>query len=119
MQKKWDVNYTDEFGEWWAEQLLPVQEKLYKVVSLLEIHGPNLQFPYSSDIKGANLALRELRAQCNGRPYRILYAFDPLRSAVLLLGGDKTGDAHWYERMVPQAEKIYQEYLIEISGGEK
>jgi len=113
--KKWEVNYTDEFGAWWNVQQIPVQEKLYKVVSLLEIHGPNLDFPYSSGINGANIAMRELRVQCGGHPYRVLYVFDPQRSAVLLIGGDKTGDDRWYDRMVPVAEKIYQEYLAELT----
>ena len=68
MQDKWNVDYTDEFGNWWEDQSVDVQEKLYKVVSLLEIHGPTLGFPYSSDIKGASIAMRELRAQCDGHP---------------------------------------------------
>jgi len=116
---KWNVNYTDEFGEWWQSLQVPVQERLYKVVSLLEIHGPNLNFPYSSDIRGSSVALRELRAQCDGHPYRVLYVFDPLRSAVLLIGGDKTGDARWYERMIPIAEKIYGDYLDELKEENK
>lgn len=116
---KWNVNYTDEFGEWWQTLQVPVQERLYKVVSLLEIHGPNLNFPYSSDIRGSSIALRELRAQCDGLPYRVLYVFDPLRSAVLLIGGDKTGDARWYERMIPIAERIYRDYLDELKEESK
>ena len=58
--------------------------------------------------------MRELLTQYDGHPYRVLYVFDPNRSAVLLIGGDKTGDARWYERMVPVAERIYQEYLKEL-----
>ena len=49
-----------------------------------------------------------------GRPYRVLYAFDPRRSAVLLIGGDKTGDNRWYERMVPIADRLYDEYIAEL-----
>ena len=40
--------------------------------------------------------MKELRVQHQGKPYRILFAFDPRRSAYLILGGDKTGDANWY-----------------------
>lgn len=47
-------------------------------------------------------------------PYRILYVFDPRRNALLLLGGDKTGDDRWYEENVPRAEQIYEQYLKEI-----
>lgn len=44
----------------------------------------------------------------------MLYAFDPRRSAVLLIGGDKTGDNRWYERMVPIADRLYDEYIAEL-----
>jgi hypothetical protein len=55
-----------------------------------------------------------LRIQHQGRPYRVLYLFDPRRHAVLLVGGDKTGDSRWYETNVPRAEKIYSEYLKQL-----
>jgi hypothetical protein len=46
-----------------------------------------------------------------GRPYRILYAFDPVRQAVLLIGGDKTGDDRWYEKAIRVADRLFAEYL--------
>ncbi len=55
--------------------------------------------------------MRELRVQHAGRPYRVLYAFDPRRSAILLIGGDKTGDDRWYEVNVPIADGLYDEHL--------
>jgi hypothetical protein len=55
--------------------------------------------------------MRELRIQHAGRPFRVLYAFDPRRVAILLLGGDKTGDDRWYEKYVPVADKIYDEHI--------
>ena len=58
--------------------------------------------------------MRELRIQHQGRPYRVLYIFDPHRTAILLLGGDKSGDDRWYEKNVPLADRIYDEYLKEI-----
>ena len=64
--------------------------------------------------RGSSIALRELRVQSNGRPFRILYAFDPVRSAILLLGGDKSGDDHWYIRNIPIAERLYSEHLQEL-----
>jgi hypothetical protein len=60
--------------------------------------------------------MRELRIQHGGRPYRVLYAFDPRRVAVLLIGGEKTGDDRWYERMMPIADRLYDEHLEEISS---
>jgi len=58
--------------------------------------------------------MRELRIQHQGRPYRVLYAFDPRRMAILLLGGDKTGDDDWYDDKVPVADKLYDVHLKEL-----
>jgi hypothetical protein len=58
--------------------------------------------------------MRELRVQSGGRPLRVFYAFDPRRSAILLIGGDKTGDGRFYERMVPIADELYDVYIAEI-----
>jgi hypothetical protein len=58
--------------------------------------------------------MRELRVQSGGRPLRVFYAFDPRRSAILLIGGDKTGDDRFYERMIPIADQLYDEYIAEI-----
>jgi len=57
--------------------------------------------------------MRELRIQHSGEPYRVLYAFDPKRRAVLLLGGAKGGAERWYEIHVPMADRIYRQYLAE------
>jgi hypothetical protein len=54
--------------------------------------------------------MRELRIQFEGRPYCVLYAFDPRRTAILLLGGDKTGDQRWYEVNVPRADALYEKH---------
>jgi hypothetical protein len=79
---------------------------------LLGEFGPNLRHPYSSGIATSKHAhLRELRIQHAGRPYRVLYAFDPRRCAILLLGGDKTGNPRWYEERVPVADRLYDEHL--------
>jgi hypothetical protein len=80
-----------------------------------EARGLALGFPRSSAIKGSSFALRELRIQSQGRPLRVFYAFDPARQAVVLIGGDKTGDGRFYERMVPVAERIWKECLDETA----
>ncbi len=84
-----------------------------RVVDMLAEMGIALPFPYSSAIKGSNLALRELRVQSQGRPLRVFYVFDYKRQAVLLIGGDKTGDDRFYDKFVPEAERIYARYLRE------
>lgn len=58
--------------------------------------------------------MRELRVQHAGRPYRVLYAFDPRRTAILLVGGDKTGDDRWYQTFVPLADDLYDLHLEQL-----
>ncbi len=115
----WDVEYTDEFGSWWNGLAAKGQEAVAASVRLLEEFGPNLGFPHTSGIKGSKHGnMRELRVQCGGRPYRVLFAFDPRRCAILLIGGDKTGDDLWYVKNVPVAERIYEEHLKTLKDEE-
>ena len=58
--------------------------------------------------------MRELRTQCDGHPLRTLYAFDPRRVAILLIGGDKTGDNRWYDVFVLIADRLYDNHLKEL-----
>jgi hypothetical protein len=58
--------------------------------------------------------MRELRIQVGGDPYRVFYAFDPRRAAILLVGGNKVGDDQFYERMVPLADRTYDRHLQEL-----
>lgn len=111
----WEVEYTDEFEDWWFTLTEEEQISVAATVQLLEERGPQLPFPHSSGINGSKHShLRELRTQHEGRPYRTLYAFDPRRAAILLLGGDKTGDDQWYEKNVPVADRLYDEHLNEL-----
>ncbi len=109
-----EVVVTDEFERWYSSLDEQDGDAVYRVVGLLESLGHRLGFPYSSAIKGSRYPLRELRAQSGGRPLRILYAFDPRRQAVLLLGGEKTGNDRFYDEMIPGAERLWSEYLSEL-----
>jgi hypothetical protein len=112
MASVWDVEYTDEFGAWWDAATEAEQESIAASVGLLEEKGPQLGHPHTSGIKGSRHEhMRELRIQHEGRPYRILYAFDPRRAALLLIGGDKTGDKRWYDIHIPIADRLYEEHL--------
>lgn len=112
MAGKWEVEYTDELGDWWASLTEAEQESIDSSVRLLEAKGPNLGFPHTSGVHGSRYPhMRELRVQHEGRPYRILYAFDPLRHAILLLGGDKTGNNRWYDVYVPMADQLYETHI--------
>ncbi len=114
-----EVEFTDEFGEWWDTLEADEQDSVDVVVGLLQARGPTLPFPYSSGVSGSRFShMRELRVQHRGRPIRVLYAFDPRRVAILLLGGDKTGDDRWYESFVPQADTLYEQHLQELEEEE-
>ncbi len=106
-----DVLGTDEFEQWFLAPDDGDSMAVARVVGLLEAKGITLGFPYSSAIEGTRYPLRELRIQSGGKPLRVLYAFDPLRQAVLLLGGDKTGDNRFYMTLIPRAESIWESYL--------
>ena len=111
----WEVEFTDEFEHWWNSLPEAEQGRVDARVQLLMERGPNLPFPFSSQIKTSRFPeMRELRAQAGGDPLRILYAFDPRRTALLLLGGDKTGDERWYEVNVPIADRLFEQHLKDI-----
>ena len=111
----WDVEYTNEFEEWWNGLSEDEQVSLAASVHLLEERGPALGFPHCSGINGSKHShMRELRTQHEGRPIRTLYAFDPRRSAILLIGGDKTGDNRWYDARIPIADRLYDEHLLQL-----
>ncbi|MEX0959567.1 MAG: type II toxin-antitoxin system RelE/ParE family toxin [Burkholderiales bacterium] len=108
----WEIEYTDTFESWWGKLDEAEQESIGACVGLLEELGPDLRLPHSSGIEGsAHGRMRELRVQHKGQPYRVLYAFDQRRVAILLLGGDKTGNDRWYEEFVPIADRLYDEHI--------
>ena len=112
---KVEGEYPDEFGQWLSGLTEEEQVSLTASVQLLEERGPHLGYPHSSGINGSKHShMRELRTQHLGRPYRTLYAFDPLRNAILLIGGDKTGDDRWYDVNVPIGGRLYDEHLEEL-----
>ena len=111
----WEVEGTDQFVAWLGE-LTPLQRRVVvRVVDLLVDRGPSLGYPHSSGIRGSRHShMRELRAQRGGNPIRVFYAFDPRRSAILLIGGDKTGDNRFYRRYIPIADRLYDEHIEEL-----
>ncbi len=116
---KVEVEYTDEFNDWWNDLDENEQDTVFSYVSLLEQKGTQLSYPYSSNVKSSKHShMRELRIQHQGEPYRVLYAFDPRRTGILLIGGCKAGDDKWYEKYVPIADSIYDNHLIEIKEQE-
>lgn len=112
---EYSVEYTDEFAEWWDTLSEDEQVSVDVYVRLLEERGIALSYPYSSDVKGSRHGqMRELRIQHKGNPYRVLYAFDPRRTAILLIGGSKVGNDQFYTQYVPLADKIYDDHLSSL-----
>ena len=115
MPMPWEVEVTNEFIEWWKELADNQQDAVTAKVELLEERGPVLPFPHTSGIKGSrHSAMRELRVSAGGRPIRIFYAFDPRRAAILLIGGDKTGNDRFYVEYLPLADALYDDHLEKL-----
>ena len=111
----WEVEFTDEFEAWWNSLSEDEQEEISAKVELLEEHGPTLPRPHSDVITTSRHSnMKELRGKVTNRYLRVLYAFDPRRSALLLIGGDKTGDLKWYEKFVPIADELFDRHLQEL-----
>lgn len=109
-----DIEFTAEFERWWDELTEDEQASVFRSVERLRLVGVGLGHPYSSQVKGSRHGhMRELRVQHQGKPIRVFYAFTPDRTALLLIGGDKTGDERFYETTVPVADAIYDTYLAE------
>jgi hypothetical protein len=112
----WEVEFTDEFEVWWNSLDESEQEDVQASVNVLRERGPSLGRPHVDLVTTSQYPnMKELRTQHAGRPYRTLFAFDPRRVAILLIGGDKTGNDRWYEEFVPLADKIYGQHLKEIA----
>ena len=111
----WEVEVSDEFAVWYESLDEGESESVDSAVDNLVEYGPALGRPYADTLKGSRiLNLKELRVQHQGRPLRILFAFDPRRCAYLILGGDKTGDDNWYLDAIRRAETIYAKHLKEV-----
>jgi len=109
------IEYTNEFGQWYLNLTEVQQDDIASVVGLLSARGTSLGFPYSSKINTSrHHKMRELRIQSQGNPIRVFYCFDPRRTAILLIGGDKTGDKRFYQKAIPIADRLYDMYLKEI-----
>ncbi len=115
----WDIESvvevigTDEFAAWFGDLEEGHADAVVHVVDQLEERGVDLGFPQSSALQGAEYAMRELRVKAKGHQIRVIYIFDPKRQAVLLIGGDKTGDNRFYDWIVPLAARIWVQYAKE------
>jgi hypothetical protein len=118
----WAVNVTDEYATWFTTLIkedLRSAIQVAQAVAALREEGPTLGRPLVDRLKGAKIHhLKELRPGSRGRSeIRIIFAFDPTRSALLLLGGDKAGNwERWYRENIPLAEQLYVDYTAGKQG---
>lgn len=112
----WEVVTVEYFDDWFLGLDASEQQDVLAAILVLEQFGPALGRPYVDSLKGTDKVknLKELRVQHKGKPFRVFFAFDPLRQAVMLCGGSKTGDKHFYETMISIAEREFLKYLQEL-----
>ena len=110
----WDVAFVDEFDAEVDELDAATQDELYAAASLLEQRGPQLGRPYVDTLKGSRyLNMKELRFRASGGVWRVAFAFDPDRRAILLVAGDKAGvqETRFYKRLIATADARFDRHL--------
>ena len=115
----WTILVDYEYGEWFTSEPLVVRNAILKKVAMLAEGGPSLSREAVDTLSGSSIAnLKELRIQVKGDPYRVLFAFDPRRRAILLVGGNKAGDKRWYAVNIPIAEARFARHLERMTVDE-
>ena len=108
----WTVVLCDAFYAEAMELEPGLRKELLAELRHLEAFGPKLGRPKVDTLKGSTFAnMKELRFIYKRDPYRYFFAFDPARQAVVLVGGNKSGDKRFYERLIPVADARFAEYL--------
>ncbi|GLR64473.1 type II toxin-antitoxin system RelE/ParE family toxin [Marinospirillum insulare] len=109
----WEIVTVNYFDQWFLSLSNSEQQSILVGIFKLKEFGPMLGRPDVDTLKKTKKVrnLKELRIQHNGKPYRIFFAFDPLRQAVMLCGGNKSGEKRFYEDLLPIAEKEFLNYL--------
>jgi hypothetical protein len=109
---EWDVQFDDDFAVWLAGLEASLRAEIIAYANLLRHHGPQLGRPYVDTLEDSDFAnMKELRVQYRGNPWRVLFAFDPRRVAILLVGGNKRGDKRWYKKHLPIADERFRRHL--------
>lgn len=114
--EEWEIRVTDEWLAWFRTVDRTSQALISEAIDRLADAGPSLGRPLVDRVKASQVHnLKELRPASTGRSeIRILFVFDPWRSAILLVGGDKSGRwTGWYKIAIPEAERLYRDYLDE------
>jgi hypothetical protein len=119
--EEWEIRVTNELLAWIGTLDERTRALIVDAIDRLAEAEPALGRPLVDSIAHSSVGnLKELRPGSSGRSeVRVLFAFDPWRSAILLTGGDKSGDWQgWYRKAIPHAEDLYAEYLKEREAEE-
>jgi hypothetical protein len=119
--EEWEIRVTDEILVWITTLDEKSKAQVVDAIDRLAEGGPGLGRPLVDRLEGSQVHnLKELRPGSAGRSeIRLLFVFDPWRSAILLVGGDKSGNwSDWYRQAIPRAEELYVEYVKEREAEE-
>ena len=118
----WAVEFHDDFEPEFRALDSAVQDALLAVAKLLADYGPQLGRPYADTLKGSKHAnMKELRFEALDGEWRAGFAFDPLRQAILLVAGDKSGgnQKRFYRQLIAKADKRFSAHLERLKTGKK
>lgn len=118
----WDVATTDEFDGWFTELGEDAQAEVIAKVELLKLFGPRLSRPHADTLKGAKHAnMKELRAETSDQVLRIAFAFDPKRTGILLVAGNKAGvnQKRFYKQLIDEADVLFDKHLAKLKAERK
>lgn len=119
---KWTVVFLDEFEPEFNALPAAVQDECFAELIFVEEFGPATSRPHVDTLKGSDYAnMKELRFEAADGEWRIAFAFDPERQAILLAGGDKTGgsEKRFYRRLVAKADERYSRHLAALKAKDR
>jgi len=114
---KWEVDLHDDFVPEYRDLHQNVQDELLAQIELLEQFGPQLGRPRADTLNGSRHAnMKELRFDAAGGVWRVAFAFDPSRKAILLVAGDKSGgsEKRFYRRLIDKADARFEVHLAKV-----
>ena len=120
MRVKWEVEFHKDFDPEFDALPDDVQSELRAHALLLEQFGPQLGRPRVDTLKGSRHAnMKELRFDAADGVWRVAFAFDPKRNAVLLIAGDKSGgsEKRFYRQLIAKADERFDEHLSRMKKG--
>ena len=118
----WTVLFHDAFDAEFEELAKAVQDELYASLILLKATGPGLGRPHADTLNGSrHTNMKELRFKADGGAWRVAFAFDPKRRAIVLVAGDKSGGSQqrFYKQLIRKADDRFDEHLLRLKRDER